>query len=74
MKFYGAEQALVAWKEILINVLYKECGQVEPDCPVRHYFEVELNEEELQFLQKNYWYEVQVGQDLPWNQRISFLK
>jgi len=74
MKFYGVKEAMVSWSEILVEVMNKECGEVQYDGLVRHYFEVEMNEEELEFLQKNYWYEVQVGQELPWNHRVTFEK
>jgi hypothetical protein len=72
MKFYGIEESVCAWRQIIVEVLNKECSEVFKDGVIRYYFEVDMNEEDLDFLQKNYWYEKQVGQDLPWNWRIAF--
>jgi hypothetical protein len=74
MKFYGVQKAMIDWREILVDVLNKECNEVVQVDDIRYCFEVEMQEEDIQFLMKHYWYEKQVGQDMPWNWRVAFEK
>ena len=69
--FYGTEESLRGWIDIIEQDLDKVCGSIE-DEDGRLKFDVELTDEDRDYLQENYWNMTQDGSDMPWNWRIAY--
>ena len=77
MEFYGLHDGCTSWKAIIETKLGITCSEIksEPDrTPDSASFSAELSATDRDFLQKNYWYEVEDGQTSPWNWRIGFVE
>ena len=76
MEFYGLRESVNSWKAIIETEFGIACSE-PTDMPDREVdstsFTVELSKGERDFLQVNYWYEIQDGQTSPWNWRIGFV-
>ena len=74
MKFYGTEDSIRSWKEIVENCTGRECSAVTEveEVEGRFQFSADLTEDDRNVLHDEYWYEVAEGHDLPWNYRITF--
>lgn len=73
MKFYGNKVAVEAWEQIIANVFNKECTEIVEE-ENQYYFEAEMTEEDMEFVEKHYMYVVQIGQELQWKNRITLVK
>jgi len=76
VSFYGTEESMRSWRDIVSRVTGKRCGDVyfiKDKALVRHAFTAYIDEDDCKQLM-NYWYEVEEGQDMPWNFRVSFVK
>jgi len=75
MEFYGLHKCVSNWKAIIETELGITCSEVKPEpdrSPKSASFSAKLSAADRDFLQKNYWYEVEAGQTSPWNWRIGF--
>lgn len=72
MTFFGVQKSLTTWRSIIASRLGATCGPIRQEDDVRFSFQVELTQQERELLQDQYWYAVEPGQDLRWNDRIAF--
>ena len=83
MKFYGTESCIKSWKKIVETDLKKECSEttLEPihidhndtkKSIYRAWFNVDMTKEDRDYLQENYWYVKEEGNNMNWNMRVGF--
>ena len=71
MRFFGAEESLESWKEIIKTRLKGDCSEIV-SVDDRCQFDVVLTKEEVDVLYNEYWYEKADRAEFPWNWRITF--
>lgn len=79
VKFYGLAQSLQSWKKLVEQTTKKACTPVIAEKDKlsrfysRHSFVAFIDEKDCELMMKH-WYEVEEGQDLRWNCRVTFTK
>lgn len=72
-KFYGTEESIKKWKDVVSGVGGKDCSKVAVTGKTikRHTFSVTLDEAVIKTLMKFHWYK-DSGNGMPWNHCIVF--
>lgn len=71
MKFFGTQNALEGWSQIIETRLGRECSAIVEEDDRLH-FVADLSDDDLNVLQNEFWYEKADDSDMPWNWRIAF--
>jgi hypothetical protein len=75
IRFYGTLGAIEGWRDLLAKDGYNpgEIGTQTSEYGItRHTFDCNLSFRERTIIQCAHWYEIETGQDLRWNCRITF--
>lgn len=75
VRFFGVYKSLVAWREIVKTATGKACDSIRLSTSRSgsDNFVAYIDEADCGLLMKS-WYEVEPGQDMPWNYRVTFRK